>query len=425
VQLQRPTPPPYRWAADYTTVGVTGTNGKTSTTFLVSAAMRAAGHGVVRIGTLGYDVDAAETEAPQWEHLERTRDAKGFMDVLKLGHDRGVRHAALEVTSNALDKGYAKRWCFDHAVFTNLSPDHLDTHGSWERYLAAKAQLFVHLGPGRTAVLNAADQHALFVDQAIPADVRRCWFHSPTRGPAQTPADLAAASVGVTVEGTAIALAPGDLADALGGALHVRMVGEVFAENALAAAGVSLAAGIEPDAVVRGLAECPAVAGRFEVVSKAPTVVVDFAHTPDALARTCATAKRLADKRLLVVMGAGGNRTQEKRGPMGQETAAIADWVFVTNDNPRDEDPKAIAAAVVAGAKAAEHARVTTILDRREAIAAAVAEARPGDVVVVAGKGHEKGQHVGGETLPFCDVEEVRRATGQTSATAGPDPQSC
>jgi len=408
----RPTPPPFAWAADFTTVGVTGTNGKTSTTFMVAAAMRAAGHGVVRMGTLGYAIDDASADEPAWTNLDYPRNAKGFYQVLERAHGEGIRHAALEVTSQALANAYAKRWCFDHAVFTNLSPDHLDAHGTWEHYLAAKAQLFVHLGPGRTAVLNASDQYALFVDKAMPADIRRCWFSSPTRGPALTTPDLLASRVDVGITGTTIELADGELAETFGGRLQLRMVGDVFAENAMAAAAVSLAAGIEPAAIVAGLQACPPVPGRFEVVSTDPAVVVDFAHTPDALARTCDTARGLTDGRLIVVMGAGGNRTPQKRGPMGEQTAARADVVFVTSDNPRDEDPAALAAAVAEGARQAGRARVETVLDRRAAIEAAIGEAKPGDLVIVAGKGHETGQEIGGETLPFSDVEEVRRVVG-------------
>ncbi|MBL4687466.1 MAG: UDP-N-acetylmuramyl-tripeptide synthetase [Nannocystaceae bacterium] len=414
----RPTPPPYRWATDFLTIGVTGTNGKTSTTAMVAATMRAAQHGVVRIGTLGYHLDDASGD-PGWEKIERKPSAKGFYDVLEHAHGRGVRHAALEVTSHALARNYAKRWRFDHAVFTNLSPDHLDEHQTWEHYLASKAQLFVHLGPGQTAVLNAADQHALFIDQAMPPDIHRMWFASPTRGPALRETDLAARDVEVTPAGTRVTLAPSPLAEQLGSELLVTMVGDVFAENALAAAVVCSAAGFSPHAIAQGL-RCPAVPGRFEVISREPTVVVDFAHTPDALARTCATAKRLAKRRLIVVMGAGGNRSVEKRGPMGRETAARADLMFVTTDNPRDEDPAVIAAAVVAGAEGAAHAEIRSIPDRREAIQAAVAAAREGDVVVVAGKGHETGQEIGGETLPFSDVDEVRRITSAGAAPKQP-----
>ena len=403
----RPTTPPRRWAEPFFTVGTTGTNGKTSTTFLVAHAMRAAGHRVVVVGTLGYYIDDEQQDA------ERTY--AGLLEVLERAAAQGVRHAAIEVTSAALAKGYARRWRFDLGVFTNLSPDHLQTHGSWEHYLASKAQLFVHLGPGRTAVMNAGDQHSLYIDQVIPADVQRLWYWAPSRGPRLCDTDLAAAKVEIDPAGTRVELEPSPLAEQLGGALQVRLVGEVFAENAMAAAAASLTAGIPADAVVRGLAECPPVRGRFEVLSRDPTVVVDYAHTPDALERTCDAARTIARGRVIVVFGAGGNRMIDKREPMGEAVGARAELAWVTSDNPRHEDPQAIAAAVVRGVERAGRAQVRVELDRRRAIEAAIEEAAPGDVVVVAGKGHESGQEIGDEVVPFSDIDEVLRITGSVN----------
>jgi UDP-N-acetylmuramoyl-L-alanyl-D-glutamate--2,6-diaminopimelate ligase len=213
------------------------------------------------------------------------------------------------------------------------------------------------------------------------------------------------------VDGTRVRLRPSPWAEALGGELTVRMVGEVFAENALAAATAGLAAGLRPEHVVDGLARCPPVAGRFEVVARAPCVVVDYAHGPDALARTCDTARALATGRLLVVFGAGGESTPSKRGPMGEAVGARADVAIVTSDNPRREDPQAIADMLVEGLRSGGRAQVEVVLDRRQAIARALELATPRDVVVVAGKGHETGQEVGGEVLPFSDHDEVRRLT--------------
>jgi UDP-N-acetylmuramoyl-L-alanyl-D-glutamate--2,6-diaminopimelate ligase len=402
--IDRPTTPPRRWAEPFFTVGVTGTNGKTSTTFLVGHALRAAGHSAVVVGTLGYFIDDEPQDEP--------RTLTGFMNTFERAAGRGIRHAAVELTSLALARGYARKWRFDLGVFTNLSPDHLQTHGSWEHYLASKAQLFVHLGPGRTAVLNAGDEHSLYLDQAIPGDVERLWTWAPSRGPRLHDADLAAAQVEVDPSGTRVVLEPSAWAERLGGALQVRLVGDVFAENALAAAAASLVAGIPPEAVVAGLGRCPPVRGRFEVLSRDPVVVVDYAHTPDALERTCDAARKLARGRVIVVFGAGGERMVEKREPMGEAVGARSDLAFVTNDNPRRDDPQAIAAAVVRGLERAGRAEVRVELDRSRAIEAAVAEARPGDVVVVAGKGHETGQEIGDEVRPFSDIDEVLRITG-------------
>jgi UDP-N-acetylmuramoyl-L-alanyl-D-glutamate--2,6-diaminopimelate ligase len=397
---ERPTPPPFPWADRFFTVGVTGTNGKTSTVHLVAHALAATGEPCLLLGTTGYYLDGEELGLPHTDY--------GFFESLRRANARGARLASIEVTSKALAEGYAKKWRFDCAVFTNLSPDHLSTHGSYEHYLAAKAQLFMHLGPGARAVLNGADPHALFIDKATPADVKRFWFASPTRGELLVPPDLAAARIVVEPAGTRVQLQPSPVAEQLGGELRVRMVGAVYAENAMAAAGAALAGGIPADAIVRGLAECPPVPGRFEVFALDPVLVVDYAHTPDALERTCTAARELCHGRLAVVFGAGGGSTPSKRGPMGAAVGSLADVAIVTNDNPRKEDPAAIAAAVVAGVESGGRAEVVVELDRRAAIERAVAQARPGDVVIVAGKGHETGQTIGDETVPFSDREIVR-----------------
>lgn len=406
MQPDRPTQPPFAGAERFFTIGTTGTNGKTSTTWMHAAILRAAGHRVLVINTLGYYLDTEPiTDLP--------RTLAGYYDAFRRAGALGIRHAAVEVTSKALAEGYAKRWRFDLGVFTNLSPDHFSTHGSWEHYLASKAQLLIHLGPGSTGVLNAADEHAVLVGQAMPADLHRRWFHAPSRGPALVPADLAAASIEVSAVGTEITLAPSEFAERLGPTLRVRMVGEVFAENALAAALACDAAGVPADAIVRGLAECTAVPGRFEVLHADPVVAVDYAHSPDALVRTCESARRLASGRVIVVFGAGGSSTPGKREPMGEAVGARADLAIVTNDNPRDEPPQQIADALVRGAERAGRAQVRVELDRARAIELAITSARSGDVVVIAGKGHEQGQIIGGVDLPFCDADEVRRVLGR------------
>jgi UDP-N-acetylmuramoyl-L-alanyl-D-glutamate--2,6-diaminopimelate ligase len=389
-------------------IGVTGTNGKTSTTWMIAAALRAAARSVLRISTVGVALD----DAP----VPRGRSFADFLDLLARAAAGGCRHAVIETTSLALAQGYARRWRFDLGVFTNLSADHFGTHGSWAHYLAAKTQLLMHLAPGRVAVLNAADPHALYADQAVPGDVVRRWFHAPSRGPALREPDLAALAVEVGPRGTRVRLARSPAADALGGVLTTKMVGEVFAENAMAAALAALGAGAPGDAVARGISACPVVPGRFEVVDHGDdraTCAVDYAHTPDALARTCATARRLAgDARVLVVFGSGGGQTADKRREMGEAVGAAADLAWVTSDNPRDDDPAEISAALLDGLRLGGRARAGVEHDRARAIAAAVAEARAGDVLVVAGKGHEEGQVVRGRTEPFSDLAALRRCLG-------------
>lgn len=401
----RPVPAAAPWAAPYFTVGVTGTNGKTSTTWMIAAALRAAAHMTLRISTLGVALDD--------ELWPRGRTFRDFLAVLERAARLGCRHAAIELTSLALSQGYARSWRFDLGVFTNLSPDHFATHGSWEHYLAAKAQLFLHLAPGRTAVLNAADPHALYLDQAIPGDVERRWFASPGRGERLHDAELEVATIAVSPAGTRMQLRPSPAATALGGALETRMIGEVFAENALAAALAGLAAGLPGEAVARGIAACPVVPGRFEVLAHGEgraTIAIDYAHSPDALAHTCSTARRLAGGtgRVIVVFGAGGDATPSKRGPMGEAVASRADLAVVTSDNPRNEEPAAIAATIVEGLRGGA-ATWTVELDRKAAIERAIREAGAGDVVVIAGKGHEEGQVIRGRSLPFSDAEVARR----------------
>jgi UDP-N-acetylmuramoyl-L-alanyl-D-glutamate--2,6-diaminopimelate ligase len=391
----RPTPAPFGWAEPYLTIGTTGTNGKTSTTTLIAHVLRAAGHPVLCETTLGYALGDEKLEVP--------RTVDGFLGALRQAAERGCRHAAIEVTSEALARGFAKRWRFDFGVFTNLTRDHIEAHGSFEHYLASKAQLFVHLGPGRTAVLNACDESSLLIAQVTPPDVSRLWYAGVKRRLRQP--DLAAQAIHVAPEGTRIELEPGTLAERLGGVLEIRLVGDVFAENALAAAGATLAAGVSEKAIRAGLAACPGVPGRFEVVHRAPVVAVDYAHTPDALARTCDTARKLAGRgRVIVVFGAGGNRDREKRGPMGRAVGERADIAIVTTDNPRTEDPRAIANAAATGCRKGGRAYVRLEPDRYRAIEMAIDEAREADVVVIAGKGHETGQIIADVTLPFSDV---------------------
>ena len=407
MEIVRPTQAPVAWARDLFTFGVTGTNGKTSTVHLLASVLEAAGHPALSVSTVGY--------ALQGQPLSLPTSAQGFLDACARLHQMGGRHAVVECTSQSLAEGYARRWCFDMGVFTNLSADHLATHGSWEHYLASKAQLFTHLGPGRVAVLNAADPYGLMLDKVIPPDVERRLFCSPTRGPALRDADLAVATVAVSVEGTQVTLAPSTWADALGGALSVRMVGEVFAENALAAAA-GLAAGLPGEAIARGLAQCPPVAGRFEVLARQPTVVVDYAHEADALERTCNTARTLTHGQLWVVFGAGGDTSGDKRIPMGEAVGRSADVAIVTNDNPRTESPEHIADMLTAGLTTGGRARVERILDRGAAIERAVRSAQPDDIVLIAGKGHETGQIIGEEVVPFSDRERVLQLTGASSS---------
>jgi UDP-N-acetylmuramoyl-L-alanyl-D-glutamate--2,6-diaminopimelate ligase len=393
-------------------VGVTGTNGKTSTTRWTAACLARSARPVAQTTTLGSFLDD--------EPFAATRDFDGFLATMRAAVDRGGRFAAIELTSEALARGFARAWPCHIGVFTNLTHDHLDAHGSPEHYLASKAQLFVSLPPGGTAVLNACDHASALLAEIVPKHARIVRYAVPSRGEARGEPDLFAAAVEPTWEGTRVAIeARRHLAHAPG-EIRIRAIGDIYAENALAALAAALVAGVPPDEAAAALACAPVPRGRFERVSRGtagPHVVVDYAHTPDALARTLAVARRLCEGKLVVVFGAGGERDKEKREPMGA-AASSADRVVLTSDNPRSEDPASIAGAIRAGIRAGVD--VTVDLDRRAAIAAAIAGASPEDVVVVAGKGHETEQIAGGRKLPFDDAAEARAAlASRPPATEG------
>jgi UDP-N-acetylmuramoyl-L-alanyl-D-glutamate--2,6-diaminopimelate ligase len=322
---------------------------------------------------------------------------------------RGGRLAAIELTSEALARGFAQSWPCRVGVFTNLTHDHLDAHGSAEHYLASKAQLFVTLAAGDTAVLNACDPASDLLREVLDPAVRILSYGVPSRGVFSSfaPADLRATRVDVDWSGTTVTCV--DRAGAEHRSIKIRAIGEVYAENALAAVLGATAAGVPLDEAIDAVAASPAPPGRFEVIAEEPRLVVDYAHSPDALERTVAVARRLAPERLVVVFGAGGRRDPTKRAAMGR-AARAADHVVITSDNPRDEDPRAIADAVASGL--ADHRSVAIELDRAAAITRAVQGAGPRDVVLVTGKGHEAEQHLGAVVRPFSDAAVLRAALG-------------
>jgi UDP-N-acetylmuramoyl-L-alanyl-D-glutamate--2,6-diaminopimelate ligase len=387
------------------TAAVTGTNGKTTTTSMIAAIVGAAGEPDARLTTVGAWVCGEKVEAP-----DATAE---FLATVETAVARGVRTIAIEMTSKALLGGIVRGWPAHVAVFTNLTRDHLDMHGSAEAYLAAKAQLFIALPPGGVAVMNGDDPSTELIREVIPAHatVRTFSVTDPT-------ATLAATRVVPSARGTEVTLAPSPLADALGGRLALGVVGAVHAQNALAAALAADALGYPADAIARGLAGFVTVAGRFQIVAERPLVVVDYAHTPDGLDGTLRTAREIVTTearggRVVCVFGCGGGRDRGKRPQMGAIADRLADVVVLTTDNPRNEEPAAIAAAVSAGAPTP---RATWIveLDRRAAIERAILDAGPDDLVVIAGKGHEEVQEVRGVEHPFSDADvarAVRRAT--------------
>ncbi len=385
-------------------LGVTGTNGKTTVTYLLEEIARAAGQRVGVIGTVGARVDGSALP------LERTTpEADDLQAILARMRDDGVRTVAMEVSSHALDQHRVDGAWFAATCFTNLSQDHLDYHGSMAAYFEAKARLF---DPTRTeaAAVNVGDPHGLEIaHRARDAGLRVLTFAEPAAH-GSTPVDVVAEDVVPSSTGTRFALVtPGTSARTT---VDSPLLGSFNVSNALAAATTAFVAGLPLDAVVSGLQAPLVIPGRLERVAAPPdhpfTVLVDYAHTPDALDRVLDAARRLAPGgRVIVVFGSGGDRDRQKRPAMGRAAATGADAAVVTSDNPRSEDPGQIARAVLEGLRDGP-ASVVVELDRRTAIHDALCSARAGDVVVVAGKGHETDQTIGGRTIPFDDRVVVR-----------------
>jgi UDP-N-acetylmuramoyl-L-alanyl-D-glutamate--2,6-diaminopimelate ligase len=382
-----------------TIAAVTGTSGKTSVAAFTRQIWTANGHRAASIGTIGIISPRGESygalTTPDPVELHRSLDA--------LASD-GVSHLAIEASSHGLDQYRLDGLRIAAAAFTNITRDHLDYHPGFEAYLAAKLRLFEELLlPGATAVINVDHDHAAAVASAARA-----------RG-------LAIMTVGRN--GSGIRLVD-SARDGFGQKLQLEherkiyrirlpLVGEFQAENALVAAGLAIATGDEAGAVFAALQGLDGAKGRLERVgeSRGAQIFVDYAHKPDALAKALEALRPYAAARLLVVFGAGGDRDRGKRPLMGAAAAAKADRVIVTDDNPRSEDPAAIRAAIMAAAPGA-----IEIGDRREAIRRAIAELRGGDILLIAGKGHETGQIIGDRIMPFSDHEAVATALKELAA---------
>jgi UDP-N-acetylmuramoyl-L-alanyl-D-glutamate--2,6-diaminopimelate ligase len=383
-------------------LGVTGTSGKTTTTHLMEAGLCAAGRTVGLIGTVG--VRIAGTDVPS---ALTTPEAPSVQALLAVMAEQGVDTAVMEVSSHALELGRVDGVRFAAGGFTNLSRDHLDFHPTMEAYFEAKARLFDPSSPlaARVAVVCVDDDAGrLMAERARDA---------VTVSVEGNPADWSAEDI-VTLEGDfQSGLQEFTAVDPAGvhHRLRIRLPGRYNVANALLALAMLDAIGVSPEQASPGL-RTASVPGRLELVDRGQDflAVVDYAHKPGALRAVLETLRR-PEGRLAVVFGAGGNRDPGKREPMGMAAAELADLVVVTDDNPRDEDPATIRAAVMAGADQPDRAaEVREIGDRRAAIEYAVGWARRGDVVVIAGKGHERGQTAGGKTRPFDDREELARA---------------
>ena len=395
-------------------VAVTGTNGKTTTTYLVEALLAAAGRRAGVIGTTGVRV-AGQVRPSAFT----TPEAPELQALLAGMRAANVTSVALEASSHALVQRRTWGLACDVCVFTNLTQDHLDYHGTMLAYLDAKLMLFDGRNGGRdkpcTAVVNADDPHAdAVVAAAARGGMRVRMYGSPAAVGARD--GVALLAVTSRAAGLSLRLRERD-GDALREhACELPMLGRYNAWNAAAAWVAARALGIDGDVAARGLEHSPGVPGRLERVDAGQgfVLVVDYAHTPDALERALAACREHAGGRVLAVFGCGGDRDRGKRPLMGAVAARLADHAWVTNDNPRSEDPAAIAAAVVAGAP---DAGLEVELDRRAAIAAAIRDARAGDVVLVAGKGHESTQTIGSQVLPFDDRAVARELLASRAGT--------
>lgn len=389
-------------------IGVTGTSGKTSTTYFIESILRAAGIPTARLGTIEYRFGDRVLPAHQ-----TTPEAPELQRLLRLALDDGCAAVVMEVSSHALELRRVAGVAFDVAVFTNLSQDHLNFHPDMHHYLRAKGRLFDELASGGKAAVAIVNRD----------DANSAYIMGVNRGALLTygvrhPADVRAQDISVGLQGTRfhVTTARGDLAVAL------PHVGDYHVYNAMAAVGVGLALQVGAADICSGLAAAPPIPGRFERVECGQdfTVAVDYAHKPDALERLLRGARALQPRRILTVFGCGGDRDRGKRPVMGRLATELSDLVIVTSDNPRSEDPEQIIADILVGVRQVEGwaTRVRTDADRARAIDTAMQLAAPGDLVLIAGKGHETYQILAGRRIHFDDREHARHALAQRLNTA-------
>jgi UDP-N-acetylmuramoyl-L-alanyl-D-glutamate--2,6-diaminopimelate ligase len=381
-----------------TVIGVTGTNGKTTVTYMIEAIARSAGRVPGLVGTTGARIDGRAVPVAR-----TTPESSDLQRLLAAMRDRHVDIAALEVSSHALAMGRVDGVSFAVGAFTNLSQDHLDFHADMEDYYRAKASLF-RTGRTRIGIVWVEDEWGTRLAGETDVPVRTVGFADGC--------DVRGRDVRVDTTSSRFTISSGEESVEV----VMPLPGRFNVSNALVAAACSLEAGIGLDTIAAGLAGLPPIPGRLELVpGTGPfTVIVDYAHSPDAIAQVIAEARGSGAARVIVVIGAGGDRDHGKRPMMGA-AAVEADLTFITSDNPRSEDPDAIIAQIVSGAAGVDH--VTVEPDRRGAIRAALEAAGPGDVVLILGKGHEQGQEFSDRTEPFDDravvAEEWRTVAGR------------
>lgn len=377
-------------------IGITGTNGKTTTAYMLRSILRAAGKKAAMWGTIEYDLIVRKIAGGL-----TTPDPVELIRQLVEAHQAGAEYAVMEVSSHSLDQQRTAGISFSAAVFTNLSQDHLDYHGTLEAYLSAKRRLFDGLDSPAAAIVNADESAASRIVEACRAQVLRFGL--------ATEADVSGTILSESSHGGRFLLKRGG--DAV--EIETALVGRHNIINALAASAAALALGLDLDEIRTGIAELQHVPGRLQRVATGDLgfdVFVDYAHTDDALRNVLGALRPLTRGRLCCVFGCGGDRDRRKRPLMARAVAGCADRFTITSDNPRMEDPSAIIADIERGLSSDLSCRGATEPDRAKAIASAVREMRPGDTLLIAGKGHEDYQILGGERIHFDDVEVARAA---------------
>ncbi len=381
--------------------GVTGTNGKTTTTYLLESMLRSAGRISILVGTIEYHVGNEVRPSPH-----TTPESRDLIQLLAEGVATGATEAVMEVSSHALEQGRVWGLHWDTAVFTNLTQDHLDYHGTMEAYFEAKAKIFTGTGsaPPRVAAIHGGDEYGQRLAPLARAAGCEVVEFGLDRG------DFRAAEIQLAANGTRFQMMTptGNIA------LHTHLPGPVNVLNLLAASAAAMARGLTHDEIVRGVEAIAYVPGRFQTVDCGQpfTVAVDYAHTDDALRNVTRLARQLATPRhgrVITVFGCGGDRDRAKRPRMGRAAGEGSDFVVATSDNPRSENPDTILAEILPGLKASG-VQFKVEEDRASAIRIAVGSAQENDVVLIAGKGHEKVQVLRDRTIPFDDAAEAREA---------------
>ncbi len=411
---------------ELTLVGITGTNGKSTVAALCAAMLEAAGRPAGVLGTLGYRFANRDFSREGWGTGRTTPEATDLFRMLRAMRAAGAEAAAMEVSSIGLDQGRVHGATFDVAVFTNLTHDHLDYHGDFERYFAAKQRLFEQLKAGGTAVVHLGDAWGRRLRDMLQQQGTRVLTYGVA---AELGADVTIEDADMTVQGSRGRLrTPRGDHDFEG-----QLVGSFNLENLLAALAVAEALELDTSPVLQAIATFPPVPGRLELVTppgQAPPAFVDYAHTPAALEAALRALRELAEtpfgrRPVVVVFGCGGDRDRDKRVPMGRIAGELSELPIATNDNPRGEDPQRILAQVEEGLEASGNPHYLVEPDRRRAIRLAIELAPPEALVLVAGKGHEATQDIGGVKTPFSDHAElcgalaaVAARTAATSAAA-------